>query len=716
MKRSSGGPGSDVSAAEAEFALDHLLQYERNEEFDSPPLKRKNRESTLAEELSEVPSHNITTAAVANKDTDSTPTGKSLVEPTVSISHGKSVSVGPRASAIPNGNIMRSPLSTFKLMSQTIAEYGDMISQRRTEIAELQRANQLRLTNSAYPRSEASVNSDTKAQLSEMRSVAITEGVSLASVMADEFCDGTPADVIESQQQDIAARKLDFVEPSQTQPSGGDVTPHSAPDSSTVGLQSSAAWSRLSVRDELLTQLNGEKLRVTELTAKINEMYRMEEEQRTKARELANENDRLEGVVDDLKEQLRASNVLAAELDKQGEVKDHHIQDLEKEIADLLSENNASLNELHQCRIDVANLMDESGDLVAQRDDAVKKLENALSTSLKFKSECSAFETEKNGLVKQRQLLLHQRDELVGKVATLESSVSSFRSELLVFSEKNEKLESALQVKHIELENVTSHLSAAENEIGSLNDELDSLRRKNLENLQNEDLSNGVGGEEATLANEARKHLQMKVAELESALSTSIQENQECRTKADNELEKYHQEYQERLREFQSDKEHLTKKIGDYKSRLKTLQKNQNSSESELSQENELLRAALKDQALKVDTMQEQLALGEQSWVQQAALLKASAQEALDAKEEVATELKSARSEIDVLKARCSSLQSTQPPSSSPQSGKNPSSAQVSSNVENLHERSQQQQVRENKLRAQSLSGKWQVGSAIVVA
>jgi hypothetical protein len=48
----------------------------------------------------------------------------------------------------------------------------------------------------------------------------------------------------------------------------------------------------MSVRDELLSQLNGEKLRVTELTEKINEMYKLEEEQRLKARDLADYNNR----------------------------------------------------------------------------------------------------------------------------------------------------------------------------------------------------------------------------------------------------------------------------------------------------------------------------------------------------------------------------------------------------------------------------------------
>ena len=37
-------------------------------------------------------------------------------------------------------------------MSQTIAEYGEMIAQRRNEIAELQKANNLRLSSSALPK------------------------------------------------------------------------------------------------------------------------------------------------------------------------------------------------------------------------------------------------------------------------------------------------------------------------------------------------------------------------------------------------------------------------------------------------------------------------------------------------------------------------------------------------------------------------------------
>jgi hypothetical protein len=47
-----------------------------------------------------------------------------------------------------------------------------------------------------------------------------------------------------------------------------------------------------SIYNELIDQLYGEKLRVTELTGKINELHRLEEEQRLKVKELAVERDR----------------------------------------------------------------------------------------------------------------------------------------------------------------------------------------------------------------------------------------------------------------------------------------------------------------------------------------------------------------------------------------------------------------------------------------
>ena len=102
-------PSGEEAEEEAatEFALDQILSDRRYQEYGTPPLKRKSY-GTNGE-----------------------------------FAEGSSLKDG-RLSA------KRSPLSTFKLMSQTIAEYGEMIAQRRTEIAELQRVNSLRISSSAY--------------------------------------------------------------------------------------------------------------------------------------------------------------------------------------------------------------------------------------------------------------------------------------------------------------------------------------------------------------------------------------------------------------------------------------------------------------------------------------------------------------------------------------------------------------------------------------
>jgi hypothetical protein len=47
-----------------------------------------------------------------------------------------------------------------------------------------------------------------------------------------------------------------------------------------------------SVYHEMVQQLKGEKMRVTELSKKINELHGLEEEQRHRARSLADERDR----------------------------------------------------------------------------------------------------------------------------------------------------------------------------------------------------------------------------------------------------------------------------------------------------------------------------------------------------------------------------------------------------------------------------------------
>jgi hypothetical protein len=183
----------------ADFAQDHITNYERKfDEFGTPLLKRKSLEETTdpvsrhgngnsngisrgdgdgdgeasgrhpppqgqvqgqvqsngtpareggseAHAAQSSSTHSFSSSRTMTATSTSTTTRTSAADSAATPTHGS-------AEHGSGSGIMRSPLSTFKLMSQTISEYGDMIAQRRTEIAELQRANQLRLTNSAYPK------------------------------------------------------------------------------------------------------------------------------------------------------------------------------------------------------------------------------------------------------------------------------------------------------------------------------------------------------------------------------------------------------------------------------------------------------------------------------------------------------------------------------------------------------------------------------------
>jgi hypothetical protein len=234
-----------------------------------------------------------------------------------------------------------------------------------------------------------------KARAAETRSAALSEGVSvsLASAMLGEgepleggHIDGQSLEEREREQAAVAARKLDFAAappPPPPRPPGqghsestplsqGQTQPETSSDTS-FGLHSSASWSRLSVREELLAALNGEKQRVSELTAKINELYRLEEEQRSNARDMAIENDRLEGIRDILEEQLRATQLLNEELENQSELKDDRARELEQSGGRWMAASEQAAEELYRCRGDVGALMDEAAEHCAQRDAAVSQ-------------------------------------------------------------------------------------------------------------------------------------------------------------------------------------------------------------------------------------------------------------------------------------------------------------------------------------------------------
>ncbi len=75
-----------------------------------------------------------------------------------------------------------------------------------------------------------------------------------------------------------------------------------------------------SIYTDLVDQLCGEKLKVTELSCKIKEIHRLEEEQRLKVREISEERDRVYSIRDQLLEELSAKSVQCDEMALQLEV------------------------------------------------------------------------------------------------------------------------------------------------------------------------------------------------------------------------------------------------------------------------------------------------------------------------------------------------------------------------------------------------------------
>lgn len=189
---------------------------------------------------------------------------------------------------------------------------------------------------------------------------------------------------------------------------------------------------------------------------------------------------------------------------------------------------------------------------------------------------------------------------------------------------------------------------------------------------------------------------------LENALSAAQSEYQEYRARVQKEMEGAGQMHRAELEEYQRAGENIENKLADYKNRYKQLQKSQKNGNSELADENEALRAAAMDSQAKVEELRKQLKLGEQAWLQQASILKASVQEYSDGKVSLLQQIETKNAELVALKERVAALQSAQPPPSASKS--KPVTA-----TENNTEQAQQILVLENKLRSVSINRKWQV-------
>jgi hypothetical protein len=153
------------------------------------------------------------------------------------------------------------------------------------------------------------------------------------------------------------------------------------------------------MREELMGRLGGEQARIAELTGKINEMYRLEEEQRLKARDYAHAKDRLEAIRDSLTEELKSVQLSKGELEHQNEVpiishlfsclsprefvpfphmypsaaqaKDRRIRDLEEELRALMTKYDTVRAEARSTRVELANTAESLRALQSQHNVAV---------------------------------------------------------------------------------------------------------------------------------------------------------------------------------------------------------------------------------------------------------------------------------------------------------------------------------------------------------
>jgi hypothetical protein len=174
---------------------------------------------------------------------------------------------------------------------------------------------------------------------------------------------------------------------------------------------------------------------------------------------------------------------------------------------------------------------------------------------------------------------------MAGKIATLEASVGGFRAELQATLERAESTDAALGDRDAEIARLAALLVAEEERSYELGAQLEEAARRE-EPPPGAVIGAGAGAgigeeeaapaaEEALLAEEARKHLQMRVASLEASLSAAAAEHSECMAGAGRELEDTRRLCQARLDEYQTAGEYLEKKLSDYKGRCKILQKTQ---------------------------------------------------------------------------------------------------------------------------------------------
>lgn len=133
----------------------------------------------------------------------------------------------------------------------------------------------------------------------------------------------------------------------------------------------------------------------------------------------------------------------------------------------------------------------------------------------------------------------------------------------------------------------------------------------------------------------------------------------------------------------------LEERISSYVTTFNQLQQDQQNEESNVLEENDRLRGIISDLEAKIDSLDKQIALGEQSWVQQVEQLKQVLKESNESKIAAVRKMEAAQAELSLLKT------ATAVPHAAP--------VCVSKDQE------QQSLASRNELFRQSLTHKWKV-------
>lgn len=276
---------------------------------------------------------------------------------------------------------------TSESFQKTFKEFGNLIDQRRLELSEMKRSNQLRVSNQ-FRSTTSTPSSDAMSgtPILEQRHRVLTPG-SIGST------DGASTRIL--------SRRLILGQQQSSTDVEGERSPTGVGLSDKELVQAPAV--NTSLVEEMEQQLRGEKQRSVELNKKIEDLHALEEVQRSKAHGLAQDKDRLEALRGDLEEKVDS-----LERDKQTQLtlldqRLQRIRELENEHAQLSGSVQEWRSKFAESEDERSNLQSEWSNQRSKVSDKEKQLSAANEKLKKANAELKV-STEKE--VKERGVAL----------------------------------------------------------------------------------------------------------------------------------------------------------------------------------------------------------------------------------------------------------------------------------------------------------------------